>query len=291
MADEMTSSNKSEENKDLADFSIKLLVESIKHMYGYDFTNYAEASFKRRLNRAVDKYKCKDVPDVLHRTLTDPEFFSHLLGDLTVTVTELFRDPWFYKAVREKVVPYLKTYPEIKMWFAGCASGDEVYSMAILLKEEDLLDRCILYGTDVNPLALKRAKEGVISTEQVKDASKRYVESGGRRAFHDYYTANYGSAILNRSLRERMVFSDHNLATDGVFGEMQVVFCRNCLIYFKRALNDRAIKLFADSLCGSGFLCLGTKESLTFSAHRDQFDEFLRNERIYRRKITLCTEP
>jgi chemotaxis protein methyltransferase CheR len=235
----------------------------------------------------VEKHKCKDIHDLLHKILSEPDFFTLVLCDLTITVTELFRDPPVYKSIREKVIPYLKTYPEIKIWFAGCASGDEVYSTAIVLKEEGLLERCTLYGTDVNPVALKRAKEGVISTDHAKKATARYTEAGGKASLEDYYTENFRSLVLNSGLKERIVFSDHNLATDGVFGEMQLIFCRNVLIYFKRPLHDRAIQLFANSLCPTGFLCLGSKETLNFSVHRDKFDEFLKDERIYKRKLSL----
>lgn len=279
----MKPSKTADEKEFSEDPDIKALVESIHRMYGYDFKDYAEASFKRTLLRAAEKHKCKDIHDLLHRILTDANFFTLLLRDLTITVTELFRDPPVYKAIREKVVPYLKTYPEIKIWFAGCANGDEVYSTAIMLKEEGLLERCLLYGTDVNPVALKRAKEGIIPPDHAKEAAARYAEAGGKASLEDYYTEDLRALVLNGNLKKRMVFSDHNLATDGVFGEMQLIFCRNVLIYFKRPLHNRAIQLFANSLCSSGFLCLGSKETLNFSAYRDQFDEFLKDERIYKR--------
>jgi chemotaxis protein methyltransferase CheR len=263
---------------------IDLLLDAIFHKYGYDFRNYAEASFRRRINRAVSKYSCKSTADLLHKVLTEPDFFSLLLSDLTVTVTEMFRDPLVYKAIRAKVLPYLKTYPEIKIWFAGCAGGEEVYSMAIVLKEEGLYERSILYGTDINPLALKRAKEGILNIDSVKEATKRYFDAGGKSSLHSYYTANYGAALFDSALKKNMVFSDHNLVSDGVFGEMHLIFCRNVLIYFKRDLHDRAIGLFKESLSPGGFLSLGTKESLSICPHREAFEEFLKTERVYRKK-------
>lgn len=263
---------------------IKLLIDAIHQKYGYDFHGYAEASFKRRIVRALAKYGCASVAEILNRTLTEPEFFSSLLTDLTVTVTELFRDPHVYKAIREKVIPYLRTFPEIKLWFAGCAGGEEVYSMAILLMEEGLYERSILYGTDINPAALSRAKAGIVEIDSLKEASKRYFDSGGKKSLNAYYSTGYGAALFDGRLKEHVLFSDHNLVSDGAFGEMQLVFCRNAMIYFKRELHDRAIGVIADSLCAGGFLCLGTKESLSASAHRDAFDEFMKPERLYRKK-------
>ena len=262
-----------------------LLIEAIRTKYGYDFRNYAEASFKRRIGRALGKYKCENVAELLHKTLVDPGFFSMLLNDLTITVTEMFRDPQVYKTLKEEVFPYLQTYPEIKIWFAGCSGGEEVYSLAILLKEAGLFERAILYGTDINPSALKRAKSGILDIGLLKESTARYFEAGGNSALHSYYTsASYGSALLDPGLRKHMVFSDHNLVSDGVFGEMHLIFCRNTMIYFKRELHDHAIGLFTKSLCLGGFLCLGLKEGLSVSSHRHEFDEFSRPARIYRKK-------
>jgi len=267
---------------------IGLLVEAIRSKYGYDFSNYAEASFKRRIERAMQKYRCATIAELLHRTLVEPSFFSSLLNDLTVTVTEMFRDPKVYRTLLDEVFPYLRTYPEIKIWFAGCSGGDEVYSMAILLKEAGLYDRTLLYGTDINPSALKRAKKGIIDIGLLKETTQRYFEAGGTSALHSYYTtASYGDALLSPALRQNIVFSDHNLVSDGVFGEMQLIFCRNTMIYFKRELHDQAIGLFEKSLCPGGFLCLGAKESLAVSAHRESFEEFSKPARIYRKKKSL----
>lgn len=266
---------------------IKLLMDAILDQYGYDFHGYSEFSFKRRLIRALSKYGCENVSKIRQRLLTEPWFFSSLLSDLTVTVSEMFRDSSVYKIIREQVFPYLRTYPEIKIWFAGCAEGQEVYSLAILLEEEGLYERSILYGTDINPAALKIAKEGVVDLNTLKEGTQRYFEAGGKGALHSYYTADYGSAVFISALKRHMVFANHSLVSDGVFGEMQLIFCRNALIYFKQELHNRAIGLFQESLCPGGFLCLGTKESLMPSRHRNAFEEFSKSARIYRKKKDL----
>ncbi len=269
---------------DYENLEMKLLIDAVYQKYGYDFRNYAHASFKRRLVKARIKHDCKNIAEILYRTLTEPDFFSVLINDLTVTVTELFRDPSVYRAVREEIVPHLKTYPEIKVWCAGCAAGEEVFSLAILLEEEGLYNHSILYGTDINPLALECARDGIVSLAKIKDGTKNYFEAGGKQSLTSYYTAEYDAALLRSELRENLVFSDHNLATDGVFGEMQLIFCRNTLIYFNRDLQDRAIGLFRESLCPGGFLCLGAKESLSLSKYRRDFEEIGPSKKIYRKK-------
>jgi chemotaxis protein methyltransferase CheR len=216
--------------------------------------------------------------------LHNDQIFGELLSYLTVQVSELFRDPTYFRALREQVVPHLKTYPSLKVWVAGCGNGEELYSMVILFREEGLEDRTLFYGTDVNPQALKKAEAGVYSLESLPLFTTNHQQSGGRSSLSDYYTAAYGSAVLDKSLRKRVVFSDHSLVSDAVFGEMQLVSCRNVLIYFGRELQDRAIGLFRDSLTRKGFLGLGSKESLRFSAHADAFTEFARSERIYQRR-------
>lgn len=272
------------EKPDSQNLELKLLIEAIWQKYGYDFRMYAMASFKRRILRVLVKYGFSSISDLLHKTLTEPDFFALLLNELTVTVTEMFRDPHVYKSLREQVFPYLKTYPEIKIWSAGCAGGEEVYSLAILLKEEGLYDRAIIYGTDINPSALRRAKQGILDADSVKGATKRYFDAGGKVSLHEYYTAKYGAVLLNSNLRERVIFSDHNLVSDAVFGEMQLVVCRNALIYFNRELHERAIGLFKDSLCPGGFLCLGTKERLNLSQHEPAFETFSKSESLYRKR-------
>jgi chemotaxis protein methyltransferase CheR len=263
---------------------IKFIVDAILNKYGYDFRGYTEASLKRRIQQVVTKHDCDGTAEFLDRILTESDFFARVLSDLTITVSELFRDPDAFKVMRDQVFPYLQTYPEIKIWFAGCAGGEEVYSLAILLREAGLYNRCILYGTDINPSALKRAKDGIVDLNYLKKADERYLEAGGNKSLHHYYSAGYGSVLFDGRLKERMVFSDHNLVSDGVFGEMQLIFCRNTLIYFGRELQDRAIGLFRQSLCSEGFLCLGSKESLLLSKYRADFDEFAKTKQIYRKK-------
>jgi chemotaxis protein methyltransferase CheR len=196
----------------------------------------------------------------------------------------MFRDPDFYGALRKKVVPLLQTYPSLKIWVPGCSAGEEVYSLAILLREEGLLERTIIYATDIDQEALRKAEAGVYDLERMAKFSEAYLASGGRGSLADYYTVGYGAAMFDKTLRKDVVFSDHSLSTDGVFAETQLVSCRNVLIYFDRELQDRAISLFRDSLCRKGFLCLGTKETLSFSRHASFFDEFARQERIYQKR-------
>jgi chemotaxis protein methyltransferase CheR len=216
--------------------------------------------------------------------LREPDVMHGLLTHLTVQVSEMFRDPSFYRALREKVLPYLRTYPSLKVWIPGCATGEEVYSLAILLREEGLLDRTLIYATDINPEALRKAEAGIYQLDRLADFSKAYGEAGGRASLSDYYTAGYNAAVFDKSLREGVLFSDHSLATDSVFAEVQLITCRNVLIYFDRILQDRAVALFKDSLCRKGFLGLGAKESLTLSSHVAEFAEFVREERIYQRR-------
>ena len=206
-----------------------------------------------------------------HQILVDENYFHSLLVDLSLNVTEMFRDPAFFKAIREKVVPILKTYPFLKIWHAGCATGEEVYSMAILLKEEGLYERSLIYATDFNQIVVEKAAEAIFPTERFKQYTENYIKSGGTRSLTDYFTISYDSAMFDKELRKNIVFSDHNLVTDGVFGEMNLIVCRNVLIYFNRDLQNQVIKLFFDSLSLGGVLCLGTKETLLFSPHKDQF--------------------
>ncbi len=196
----------------------------------------------------------------------------------------MFRDPTFFRVLREKVAPYLRTYPSLKVWVPGCSTGEEVYSLAILFREEGLLDRTLMYATDINPEALHQAEAGIYELDRMVDSEGAYREAGGRASLADYYTAGYDAAVLDRSLREHLVFSDHSLATDSVFAEVQLVSCRNVLIYFDRALQDRAVGLFLEALSRRGFLCLGSKESLAFSTHAAAFAEVARAERIFQKR-------
>jgi chemotaxis protein methyltransferase CheR len=263
---------------------IDLLLEGVRRRYGYDFRHYSFASLKRRLDHARQEAGLARHSEVLDRVLHDERFFDSFLKSLSITVTEMFRDPPFYQAVREKIVPVLKTYPFVKIWHAGCATGEEVYSMAILLHEEGLLDRARLYATDFNKHALDAAEKGVYPAKAMEAHAANYVAAGGTRSFADYYSAGYDLARMKDVLREPITFSYHNLVTDGVFGEMNLICCRNVLIYFDKMLQDRVLTLFSDSLRHGGFLCLGSKESLSFSTADEQFEPVAGKLRIFKKR-------
>ena len=259
------------------------LLHAIYERRHYDFRRYAQASLRRRLAVALTELRCPSLNDLRDRVLTDDHAFGALVRILTVPVSEMFRDPLFFKLFRDQVVPELHTYPSIKLWVAGCSSGEEVYSVAIVLAEEGLLDRCLIYATDINEQALAQARTGVYSIERLKLFSDNYFKSGGKRSLSHYYTAAYGSAALARSLTANVVFSDHSLATDSVFSEVQVITCRNVMIYFDRSLQDRVLGLFRDALPRRGFLGIGSKESVAFSSHADSFAELPGREGWFRR--------
>ena len=266
------------------DLEIKLLLEAIFQKYHYDFRGYAMASIKRRLYQARDRFGARSFSMLQDMVLHDAHMLGELLPYLTVQVSELFRDPLYFRAIREKVVPHLKTYPSLKVWIAGTSTGEELYSFAILFREEGLEDRTMFYATDINSEALKKAEAGVYELSRMKLFTENHRLSGGKSSLSDYYTAAYGAASFDKSLRKSTVFSDHSLATDAVFAETQLVSCRNVLIYFNRELQDRAIGLFSGSLSRKGFLGLGSKETLRFSHHADDFSEFSRDERIYQKR-------
>lgn len=263
---------------------MRLLLEAIFQRYHYDFRGYAMASIKRRLLQAVDHFQARSFSMLQDMVLHDPAMLGQLLPYLTVQVSELFRDPLYFRTIREKVVPHLRTYPSLKVWIAGCSTGEELYSFAILFREEGLFDRTLFYATDINNEALKRAEAGVYDLDRLKLFSENHRLSGGRTSLSDYYTAAYGAASFDKSLRKNVVFSDHSLATDAVFAETQLISCRNVLIYFNRELQDRTIGLFHDSLARKGFLGLGSKETLRFSSSVDAFTEFARDERLYQKR-------
>jgi len=263
---------------------INLLFEGIYQRYGYDFRDYGKAHTKRRILHRLALSGIDSVTDLLHQVLYDEAFFHLLLQDLSINTTEMFRDPEFFLHLRENVIPVLKTYPFIKIWHAGCSTGEEVYSLAIILKEEGLLNRSQIYATDFNPSVLQKAREGIYSSAQIKDYTRNYLKSGGKYSFSDYYSARYDSAILKKVLKDNIVFAEHNLVTDSVFGEMNLIVCRNTLIYFNKNLQDKVIGLFRDSLVAGGFLCLGSKESITFSPHKDSFEPVAAKWKIFRMK-------
>jgi chemotaxis protein methyltransferase CheR len=263
---------------------IELLLEALHRAYGYDFRSYARASIERRIRQFMSGSDCLSVSEMIGKVLHDQEFFTSLVQCFSISVTEMFRDPFVYMAVREEVVPLLRTWPHVKVWHAGCATGEEVYSMAIVLKEEKIYDRATIYGTDFNDCALATAKEGIYPAERIQEGTRNYQQAGGTASFGDYYHARYDAAAIDRSLKERITFANHNLVSDTVFGEMQLIFCRNVLIYFDRKLQDRVLDLFTDSLVHGGFLCLGTKEDLRFSSVADRYEELNRKARIYKKR-------
>lgn len=266
-----------------ADLELGLLLDAIFGKYHYDFRNYSEASLKRRMGAALAYFNCESLSRLQDRVLHEPKVFSELLRFLTVQVSDLFRDPSYFRSIREKIVPYLKTYPSLKVWVAGCATGEEAYSLAILLAEEGLLERTLIYATDIHPESLSIAERGVYDLERFARFSESYLEAGGRGSLSDYYTAEYSSVVLDRRLRNAILFSDHSLATDVAFAEVELVSCRNVLIYFEQELQERAIGVLRDSLCRKGFLGLGHKETLRFSKHAAAFAEFVVDDRIYQR--------
>lgn len=268
------------------DIEIRLLLEALFLKYHYDFRNYAMASIKRRLRQAKQQLGMSTFSAMQDRLLHDPAMLPRLLGYLTIQVSEMFRDPSYFKAIRDHVVPHLRTYPSLKVWIAGCSEGEELYSLVILFREEGLEDRTIFYATDINHQALEAAEAGVYPLDRLQLYTENHRRSGGKSSLSDYYQAAYGRASFDRSLRHNVVFSDHSLVSDAVFGEMNLISCRNVMIYFDRALQDRAIGLFSESLARKGFLGIGSKETLRFSRHEAEFSDFVREEKIYQRKST-----
>lgn len=265
------------------DIELRLLLEAVYQRYQHDFRRYSVASLRRRMRQAMDHFHCASLSQLQGLILRDVEAFSGLLQYFTVQVSEMFRDPPYFAAIRSHVVPLLKTYPFVKLWVAGCSTGEEAWSFAILLEEEGLLSRSIIYATDINPQALATAESGVYAQDRVAQFSASYLKAGGRRSLADYYTAAYGNAIFSRTLKSQIVFSEHSLATDTVFSEVELVSCRNVLIYFDRPLQARVFNLFHDALAPRGFLGIGSRETLRFSPVADKFEEFAAAERVYRK--------
>ncbi len=259
----------------------KEFLESIHFVYGYDFTDYVESSVKRRIVHFMENRKIDTLDTLREIVLKDEDIFEEFVQGISITLTEMFRDPLFYKSVREKVMKRLATYPVIKIWIAGCATGEEVYSIAIVLREEGLLDRTIIYATDINQKSLQIARQGIYSLTDMKKYTENYLNSGGSESFSIYYTAKYNSVLFEESLKRNIVFASHNLSADKSFNEFQLVVCRNVLMYFKSNLQSKVISLFCDSLCDFGFLALGDKESLLFSDKNECFEEMSKKEKIY----------
>ncbi len=271
--------------EDIQKVEIELFLEALYQRYGYDFRHYARASVRRRVRHLADKFGYTQVSEMFPALLYDEVFAQAAIYDFSITVTEMFRDPDFYQAVRTYVPPYLKTFPFIKVWVAGCATGEEVYSLAILLQEEGLYDRSTIFATDFNDDALQKAQEGIYSAKAIRDYTANYQAAGGKSSFADYYHAKYQSAIMNPSLKANVTFANHNLVTDRVFGEMHLIFCRNVLIYFDKDLQNRVLRLLSASLVHGGFLCLGTKETLQFSEIDEEFKIVNGSQKLYQKRF------
>lgn len=272
-----------QENIHIQEIELNLLLQAVHLKYGYDFSNYSKAHLKRRIMHRLNLSEMGTISEMTNKILWDYEFYKTFLQDLSINVTEMFRDPEFYRSFREKVIPDLSTYAHIKVWHAGCSTGEEVYSLAIILKEENLLHKTQIYATDFNKQVLESAKRGIYSKKDIELYSRNYLESGGKGQLSDYYTSKYGSVLFESSLAKNVVFADHNLVTDGVFAEMHLIFCRNVLIYFDKTLQNRVLDLFSHSLIKRGFLCLGTKESLKFSGVENEFEIIDKNTKIYKK--------
>jgi chemotaxis protein methyltransferase CheR len=271
------------ERDDVDEIELGLLLEGVYRRYGFDFREYAPASLRRRVWRRVHAEGLSTISALQDRLLHDPACMERLLLDLSINVTAMFRDPTFYVAVREKVVPLLRTYPFTRIWVAGCSTGEEVYSLAILLLEEGVYERARIYATDINESVLDRARAGVFPLDKMREYTQNYIKAGGQRAFSEYYLAKYDGAQFQRSLVENVVFAQHNLVSDRSFNEFNVIVCRNVMIYFDRALQDRVHRLFYDSLAMFGVLALGAKESIRFSPFEDSYEDLDANERLYKK--------
>lgn len=264
------------------DRELEVLINEIYEYYGYDFSGYSLASFKRRIDRLYNLDRFESFTEFLSRVRTDSVYFKRMVEEITVNVTEMFRDPLFYKVLRTELLPVLATKPFIRIWHAGCSTGEEVYSMAIMLKEAGLLHKSLLYATDLNPTVLDTAKIGVFNLRMMKQYSENYIASGGKKDFSDYYTAQYGLAKFGEELSEKMVFSQHNLVSDRSFNEFDLILCRNVMIYFDKDLQDRALSLFDESLSKLGYLALGTKETIKFSDLKIRYEQ-VNKEKIWKK--------
>jgi chemotaxis protein methyltransferase CheR len=267
----------------LEDIEIQLLLEGVHRRHGFDFRGYAPASLRRRLRRRMRAEGVATISGLQELVLHDRTALQRLLADLSISVTSMFRDPSFYRAFRERVCPILATHPFTRIWNAGCATGEETYSLAIVLQEEGLYDRCRIYATDLSEAGLEQARTGVFRLDRMQEYTENYIRAGGKRAFSEYYTAAYDAARFVGSLSDNVVFAQHNLVSDGSFNEFHAIVCRNVLIYFDRELQDRVHGLFHESLVRFGVLAVGQKESIRFTALQDRYEELDPDEKLYRK--------
>jgi chemotaxis protein methyltransferase CheR len=271
------------EDEQLEDIEIGLLLEGVFRYYGADFRDYAPASLKRRIRECVQREGVETVSNLQAKILHDTACLERFLHTLSINVTAMFRDPGFYLAFRTKVVPLLRTYPFVRIWHAGCSTGEEVYSMAILLQEEGLYPRCRIYATDMNPAVLRKARDGIFPLASMQEYTINYMSAGGKSFFSDYYTAQYGHVMFNPSLKANLLFSEHNLVTDSSFNEFHVILCRNVMIYFNKTLQKRVHNLIYESLVVFGIFGVGNKESLRFTPREANYDELDSENRLYRK--------
>lgn len=267
----------------ISDSEVEIILNDLFVSYGYDFTNYSRASIKRRINRLISNDRFLSIAEFRFKLKTSPEYFNRFVEQVTVNVTEMFRDTSFYKALRDQVLPLLATWPMIRIWHAGCSTGEEVYSMAILLHEANLLNRALLYATDINPAVLEKVRAGIFPMSQMKQYSENYILSGGKKDFSSYYTAQYDSAKFDEFLGKKIVLATHNLVSDGSFNQFQLILCRNVMIYFDKPLQDRTLNLFYNSLEMLGYLALGSKETLKFTEINKKFKQLDNKEKIWRK--------
>lgn len=272
-----------EQMDEIEKIEIDLLLEAVYRFYGYDFRNYAPPFIQRRINHRVRKENLKSISALQEVILRDPVVMEDLISDFSINVTEMFRDPTFFKSLRTKVIPLIKDYPEIRIWHVGCSSGEEVYSMAILLHEEGLYEKTRIFATDLNTTMLEKAKQGTFPLDGMQRYTKNYIEAGGKRAFSEYYKAVDDQVFFHSHLQKNVVFAQHNLVTDHSFNEFDIIICRNVLIYFNKLLQNDVHKLFYDSLSVSGFLGLGNREGIKFTSYENCYGEFDATEKIFRK--------
>ena len=265
------------------EIEVDLLVEGIYRLYGFDFREYARSSFRRRIRSVVETERTGTISALQERIFHDPECFDRVLPRLSVNVSAMFRDPAFFLAFRQHVIPFLRTYPFVRIWQAGCSTGEEAYSVAILLEEEGLYDRCRIYATDINGAVLRTAKAGIYPLEAMQKYTTNYLQAGGRRSFSEYYTASYEHVMFHPALQRNILFTEHNLATDGTFNEFNVILCRNVMIYFNKSLQTRVHQLFYDSLASFGILGIGAHETLRLTSHEHGYEPLAEREKLYRR--------
>lgn len=275
----------------IEDIEVRLLLEAIYLKYGYDFRDYAPSSIKRQVLKRLNASRLENLLAMLENVLYEPDFVPALLQDFSITFSAMFRDASFYRAVREQIVPVLREFPELKIWHAGCAAGEEVYSVAILLKEEGLYERATIYASDFNRIILQQAEKGTFPRGNLQKYTENYDQAGGKAAFADYYATTANAIIMDPALRENVTFTHHNLVSDEPFDEMNLIFCRNVMVYFNERLQYRVFRLFYQSLIQQGFLCLGSDEHLRFSLYDDYFDTVIREERVYSRKVRAWNMP